>query len=136
MGRAIPGGQQRGHRTPREVAGKRRRVFGFSGDITEPAWQRNLRVAFAAFTERFGREPALLDWDSGLDLAALFPAHSVFSPPVASSTLAYLDGSIDVCVCRNVSARVAEARRVASAMVLKVGRPRKNASASGLAASF
>ena len=105
-------------------------------DLAEPAWRRRLREAIADFTERFGREPALLDWDSGLDLAALFPAHSVFSPPVESSTLAYLDGSIDVCVCRNISARVAEARRVASGMVLKVGRPRKNGSGNGLAAIF
>ncbi len=68
-------------------------------DMREPVWQRRLRVALATFEERFGRQPALLDWDSGLDLAALFPDHAVFSPPDPSSPLPYLDGSVDIAVC-------------------------------------
>jgi hypothetical protein len=92
-------------------------------DMTEPAWQRQVESALAAFEQRVGREPALLDWDSGLNLAAVFPRRRVFSPVVSSPTLAYLDKSIDVVVCERSSDLVAEARRVASAIVISAARP-------------
>jgi GT2 family glycosyltransferase/SAM-dependent methyltransferase len=73
---------------------------------------------------RLGRAPALLDWGSGLALADALPQAVVFSPPAGVATaLPYLDRSVDVVVLRvdgaaPEGARMAEARRVAAALVV------------------
>ena len=101
-----------------------------------PRWQWQIGEAIDAFEQRFGRDPAVLDWNSGLEIAAAFPSATVFSPPDQSApSLPHLDCSIDVVVCVDDAVQVAEARRVASGMVVAVGavgaRPEWIADAAG-----
>jgi GT2 family glycosyltransferase len=92
----------------REVVGPRPSSLGDS-----------LIGVIAAFRERFGRDPAVLDWDTGHALAKSHPDANVFSPVARGNTLPYLDGTIDVvAVAAADDARSAEARRVASAVVV------------------
>ena len=82
------------------------------------AWER-LEHAVTEFEVRYGRYPAVLDWNTGLELAAAFPECVVFSPPAAARSLPYLDHSIDiVAVPSQDMCLVAEARRVAQAAVI------------------
>ena len=55
------------------------------------AWRRQLREVVAGFRSRFGRDPAVLDWDTGLDLGEALPGATLFSPPVEGNGLPYLD---------------------------------------------
>ena len=88
------------------------------------AWQ-----AADGFLESFrctaGRWPAILDWDTGAELASFFPGCAVFPPVVTGADrLPYLERSIDiVAVPAADPARRAEARRIASAAVLTVALP-------------
>lgn len=96
-------------------------------ELTSPRWRQQIGEAIAAFEARFGREPAVLDWNSGLDLVAAFPSATVFSPPdPAAATLPHVDRSVDVVVCVDAAAAVDEARRVASGMVVTIGRASAN----------
>jgi GT2 family glycosyltransferase/ubiquinone/menaquinone biosynthesis C-methylase UbiE len=78
----------------------------------------------AQFVDQFGRDPSILDWKSGLDLAAFFPNLPVFSPPSASEAeniLPYLDHTIDmVVIASSDPAPIAEARRVSAAAVVRL----------------
>jgi hypothetical protein len=69
-------------------------------------------------------EPAILDWDTGLHLATLFPHLTVFSPPALEEKLPYLDGSIDIVAVPPDPASIAEARRVARVAILTAAAPR------------
>lgn len=69
---------------------------------------------------RLGSPPAILDWNSGLQLARSLPRHAVFSPPSADFLLPYLEQSVDLVVVRHDQASLGEARRVASAAVVTV----------------
>ena len=81
-------------------------------------------VALAAFVADFhrraGKFPAILDWESGRDLAAVFPECAVFAPlDTGLETLPYIDESIDVvAVAAGDEARLAEAGRVATHAVV------------------
>ncbi|HEY5914474.1 MAG TPA: glycosyltransferase family 2 protein [Verrucomicrobiae bacterium] len=68
-----------------------------------------------------GEDVALLDWDTGLNLAEHLPAHrTVFAPPQVGNTLPYFDESVDiVAMVGSDPAREAEARRVARVAVLR-----------------
>jgi len=71
------------------------------------------------------RSPAMLDWETGADLAAFFPGCAVF-PPVdrGVESLPYLERSIDiVAVPWGDAARRSEARRIASAAVVEIAAP-------------
>jgi GT2 family glycosyltransferase len=72
------------------------------------------------YARGFGRYPAILDWGTSLKLAGSYPTCAVFSPPAGmGDTLPYLDHTVDfVAVASGDPARLAEARRVASAAVL------------------
>jgi len=61
---------------------------------------RELEAVLQDFESRTGQTPAVLDWDSGLELAALFPERAVFSPPAGEiqSELPYLDRTVDLVV--------------------------------------
>lgn len=73
----------------------------------------------ADFQRRTEHDPAILDWDTDLGLAAVFPHLAVFSPPQRDpSSLPYIDQSIDIVVGPVDAVAVAEARRVATAAVL------------------
>jgi GT2 family glycosyltransferase/2-polyprenyl-3-methyl-5-hydroxy-6-metoxy-1,4-benzoquinol methylase len=67
-----------------------------------------------------GEEPAILDWDTGLELASRYPSLTVFSPPQFVATeLPYLDRSVTiVALAADDPALLAEATRVASHAVL------------------
>ncbi len=107
--------------------------------LREPAiaavgqWQSDLESAVADFQTRFGREPAILDWNTGLDIAGVLPQRTVFTPPTPGSTLPYADQTIDIVVYRDDDApRRAEARRVAHASVVVEtnGAPRRRTNGS------
>jgi GT2 family glycosyltransferase len=77
-------------------------------------------AVIAEFGRRFGKEPAILDWNTDLNLEAQFPEQTVFSPPGhAGQTVPYLDHTVDVvAVTAPDAARATEARRVAAAAVV------------------
>jgi GT2 family glycosyltransferase len=83
-----------------------------------------LEEVIAQFVDQFRRDPSILDWKSGLDLAAFFPNLPVFSPPStpeAENTLPYLDHTIDMVVTASSDpADIAEARRVSAAAVVRL----------------
>ena len=93
-------------------------------DLREPVaskdttWWTTFEEMNAQFYDRFGREPAILDWNTGLEWAARFPNHAVFSPPTMDDTLPYLDRSVDIVTVSSVDSSVInEARRVAAVAV-------------------
>jgi GT2 family glycosyltransferase/glycosyltransferase involved in cell wall biosynthesis len=92
-----------------------------------------IEEAVARLREQCGHDPTILDWNSGLPLAAAFPHAVVFTPPTVgdASTLPYLDRTIDIVVVRaKDEVRLAEARRVAAAATLAIrAAPAENASA-------
>jgi GT2 family glycosyltransferase len=82
----------------------------------------NWKTQFAAFIDRlrseFDRDPAVLDWDTGLNLAAIFPRLTIFSPPTTDATIPYIDQSVDVvAIASDDHTTVAEADRVACTAV-------------------
>jgi GT2 family glycosyltransferase/2-polyprenyl-3-methyl-5-hydroxy-6-metoxy-1,4-benzoquinol methylase len=86
----------------------------------ESNWQTDLAEVIAECRALLDQVPAILDWHTGLELAAVFPQHMVFSPPSVSSDLPYLDQTIDVVMLSPADpepARLAEARRVARTAV-------------------
>ncbi len=71
------------------------------------------------FETRFARNPSILDWNTGLKLAAGFTDEAVFSPSRSESLLPYLDSSVDVVVCSSESPiETDEAARVAAVAVV------------------
>jgi hypothetical protein len=82
----------------------------------------------------------MLDWNAGLDLGAILPECTVFSPPDVSGPLPYLDRSVDIVVCPRGTSAAADARRVANALVIQVSRRRRaggsSAGAPGISLSF
>jgi GT2 family glycosyltransferase/SAM-dependent methyltransferase len=86
-----------------------------------PEGEGDLQRTIARFKQQSGRNPSILDWNSGLDLQTSFPSLAVFSPPLDGSTLPYLDHTIDIVVTASSdSACIAEARRVASGAVVQL----------------
>jgi GT2 family glycosyltransferase len=74
--------------------------------------------------DRLGVEPSILDWNTGLALSSAFPGRMAFSPSGQETRLLYADRSVDiVALASTTPAALAEARRVAAAAVVKVGRP-------------
>ena len=74
----------------------------------------------AQFESRFDRDPAVLDWNSGLALATAFPHRAVFSPPTAAPRLPHLDASVDIVVAPSNPDRLEEAARVSAMAVAGV----------------
>lgn len=72
----------------------------------------------AQVQDQYNRAPSILDWNSGLSIAAQCPDHTVFSPPANGHELPYLERSIDIVVVGSAAgSALAEARRVAQAAV-------------------
>lgn len=70
-------------------------------------------------------EPAILDWQTGHDVAALFDECNVFAPEPVGPTLPYLDASVDVVAIGDPAPEMlGEAKRVASAAVVVFSRSR------------
>ena len=85
---------------------------------------RQMEDAFTEFQNRIERDPSILDWNSGLELAISFPHLAVFSPVLSESndhTLPYLDHSIDIVVTSSSDpAGISEARRVAGVALIHI----------------
>jgi len=97
----------------------------FAHDPVQPGPWQECDEFLAEFMRTESRSPAVLDWETGSELAAFFPRCAVF-PPVdrGVDALPYLDRSIDiVAVPWGDSARRSEARRVASAAVVEIAMP-------------
>lgn len=97
----------------------------FARDPARPGPWNAVDDLLAMLERDTGRLPAILDWDTGADLADFLPGRAVF-PPVESGTarLPYLERSIDVVAFRTGDdARRAEARRMASAAVVEIAPP-------------
>ena len=69
------------------------------------------------FQGRYDRDPEILDWSNGLNLARSFPGLVVFSPLTADGVLPYLDETVDIVVIASADT-FPEARRVARAVVV------------------
>jgi GT2 family glycosyltransferase len=89
------------------------------GSQSGSIWHAHLEDLVQVFSAAYDREPAVLDWGSGLDVGAHFPEIAVFSPSGGiESNLPYLDATIDVVVIpAGDDAALAEARRVASVAI-------------------
>lgn len=80
-----------------------------------------LEEIIVEYRSRHGRDPAILDWNTGLHLVEHVPEYTIFSPSTVEPTLPYLDHSVDVIVISSRdSDSVAEARRVAANAVVTV----------------
>jgi GT2 family glycosyltransferase len=98
---------------------------GLVVSLRQPPAARSARhvldEALDRFRAQWGRRPAILDWETGLNLASALPDHPVFSPPASGASLPYLDRSIDMVAIRTADPRaLAEAERVAETAVISV----------------
>lgn len=97
----------------------------FAHDPAQPgAWQE-FDAFIAEFRRTESRSPAMLDWETGADLAAFLPRSAVF-PPVdrGIEVLPYIDRSIDiVAIPWGDATRRSEARRIASTAVVEIAAP-------------
>jgi glycosyltransferase involved in cell wall biosynthesis/GT2 family glycosyltransferase len=79
------------------------------------AWRAALLRVVEERAAETGVEPAVLDWNTGLDLKQVLPNRMVFSPPTQDSLPPYLDRSIDIVVVLSPDEdALSEARRVAA----------------------
>lgn len=84
-------------------------------------WLVRLTELISDYREHRDLTPAILDWDTGLDIEHLLPGDFVFSPPSAAEALPYLDRSIPiVAVCSADPFTLREARRVAEYAVVRL----------------
>jgi hypothetical protein len=89
-----------------------------SQDFTSLA---TIEGAITRFYAASGRCPAILDWNTHLQIAARLPQYSVFSPIAPDAALPYLERSVDMVVLPAGDAvRWNEARRVAAAAIVSV----------------
>jgi len=80
-----------------------------------------MAAVMAELRNRLGRDPFVLDWDTGLELQAAFPSDQVFSAPTFAKELLYVDETIDcIVVPDGHAAKLADARRVATTAVVAV----------------
>ena len=98
---------------------------GLVYDLRTPAdgvangWQQ-VADLLDAWEDHLGFAPALLDWESGADLAGRLPGRSVFTAPPGAKTLPYLDGTVELVAVKEGNApRETEARRVAQLTMLR-----------------
>jgi hypothetical protein len=95
---------------------------GLLFDIAEGRAEADRERTFAQEVERLvnadGSAP-ILDW-TGLDLASAIPGRNVFVPPAEDGELPHLDSTVAIVIVEDTE-RLAEARRVASGAVVRVG---------------
>jgi GT2 family glycosyltransferase len=89
------------------------------GHGTADGWQQVAEL-LDAWEDQLGSVPAVLDWNTGADLATRLPGRSVFMPPAGARVLPYLAGTVElVAVKDGEPTRTAEALRVAQLSVLR-----------------
>jgi hypothetical protein len=78
------------------------------------------RTAFS-LRLRFGRDPSILDWRTGLGIGERLPEMAVLVPTGQEAVLPYLEGTFEIVVLASAdAAHIAEARRVAASAVIRV----------------
>ena len=88
------------------------------------SWTARLPGLITDHIHETGADPAILDWNTGLNLKESFPSQAVFTPPDDEPRLPYFDRSVDIVVVASCDKAVLrEARRVASYAVVEVGAP-------------
>ena len=89
------------------------------------AWRARLSEVIDECADELGRDPSVLDWNSGLELVGRFPSQAVFEPPQAGeAVLPYIDRSIDIVVVKSSDTELTEeADRVAGYAVITVTPP-------------
>jgi GT2 family glycosyltransferase len=103
-------------------------IFELRASPKASDWKGEIRKLLDEYRLTFGRDPSVLDWHTGLELASEFPDHVVFSPPERNG-LPYLDGTVDIVAVlrsRTKGAALYEADRVASAAMLELSGGRAN----------
>lgn len=93
-----------------------------SSNGAEANYFGQLKALVDEYKSRTESEPAILNWNTGLNLAAALPQLAVFSPPSTNghAGLPYLDQSVDIVVLpAGDSRRLAEAHRVAAAAIVQ-----------------
>jgi hypothetical protein len=94
---------------------------GILWNLQAPGPLREVHELLGGLSGHLDHRPTLLDWHTGCDLASSFDEYKVFSPLGDAATLSYLDGTIDVVAVGTAEpGRIAEARRVASSVVVRV----------------
>lgn len=82
-------------------------------------WQEQFEQVLAECRRQLDHDAAILDWNTGLQLADAFPHEKVFSPLSIGQMLPYLDHSVDiVAVASPGRALLDEARRVSRTAVV------------------
>jgi hypothetical protein len=79
-------------------------------------WPASVSVTIERLFPGSSADPAILDW-TAQGLARHLPGRNVFTPPDDSSTLPYLEGSVEIIVVDDPG-RLPEARRVAARAVI------------------
>lgn len=89
-------------------------------DLRKRSVLRDVDDLLAGLRIGLTRQPVILDWHTGHDLATSLNECNVFSP-LGDGQLPYLDATIDVVAVGDTDQeRISEARRVASALVVAV----------------
>jgi GT2 family glycosyltransferase len=109
-------------------------IFSLEGEYARTdadSWSARIPGLITDFVHETGADPAILDWNTGLDLAETFPSLAVFTPPDdESETLPYFDSSVDIVVVPDHDPdALCEARRVGSFAVVTVAAPDREADA-------
>lgn len=90
--------------------------------LRERAEVADLAALLAECRDRSGKDPAILSWQCGVDLAALFSECPIFIPVSVDGPLPYTDSSVDIVAVGADPALLPEARRVASEAVVILAR--------------
>jgi GT2 family glycosyltransferase len=79
------------------------------------SWWAQLSDLISEHRDQLDRDPAILDWHTGLEVKEHFPDETVFQPPGHEVDLPYFDQSVDiVLVATPEASALREARRVAA----------------------
>jgi len=86
-------------------------------------WRPRLVELVEDHASEVGIEPAVLDWNTGLELEDLLPNQAVFCPPTDEPSLPYLDQSVEIVVVLSPDENaLREGRRVAGHAIVKLER--------------
>ena len=96
-------------------AGRVGRIIALCEPITR---DDTLDDVVARCAQRSSDAPAVLDWNSGLDLSRIAACCAVFAPPESGPVLPYLERSIDIVAVPADASLEGEARRVAKTAIL------------------